>query len=123
MILQVETPECWGHNFHVIALGTGRVPQIKKGVEKYLLAVTTISYYFKVSYFFERKFSDERQAKLSKMLDLKLTANSYWKFQPKMTTMLFWNSFCSNRPLPSSKNSRFQNETKCKTFLVKIRFI
>ena len=90
---------------------------------KYLLALTTISYYFKVSYFFERKFSDEHQAKLPKMLDLKLIVNSYWKFQPQMTTILFWNSFCSNRPLPSSKNPRFQNETKCKTFVVKIRFI
>ena len=26
-----------------------------------------------------------------------------------------------NRPNPSSKNSHFQNEVKCKTFLVKIR--
>ena len=92
MILQVETPECWGHNFHVIALGTGRVTQIKKGVQKYLLAVTTISYYFKVLYFFERKFSDEHQAKLPKMLDLKLTANSYWKFQPK------WRLYFSETP-------------------------
>ena len=57
------------------------------------------------------------------MLDLKLTANFYWKFQPTMTTILFWNSFCSNRPLPSSKNSRFQNETKCKTFVVKMSII
>ena len=31
-----------------------------------------------------------------------------------MTTILFWNFFYSNRPLPRSKNSRFQNETKCK---------
>ena len=57
------------------------------------------------------------------MLDLKLTADSYWKFQPKMTTTPFWNSFYSNRPLPSSKNSRFRNETKGKTFVVKMSFI
>ena len=49
--------------------------------------------------------------------------NFYWKFQPTMTTILFWNSYCSNRPLPSSKNSRFQNETKCKTFVVKMSII
>ena len=36
------------------------------------------------------------------------------KISIKMTTILFWNSFYSNRPLPRSKNSRFQNETKCK---------
>ena len=29
MILEVETPECWGHNFHVTVVGTGHVPQIK----------------------------------------------------------------------------------------------
>ena len=29
----------------------------------------------------------------------------------------------SNRALPSSKNSRFQNEARCTTFLVKISFI
>ena len=28
-----------------------------------------------------------------------------------------------NRPLPSSKNSHFQNEAKCKTFAVKMSFI
>ena len=32
--------------------------------------------------------------------------------------------FCKfNRPLPSSKNPHFQNETKCTTFLVKMSFI
>ena len=81
------------------------------------------SSHLKVLYFFQRKFIDEHQTKLPKMLDLKLTANFYWKFQPTMTTILFWNSFCSNRPLPSSKNSRFQNETKCKTFVVKMSII
>ena len=29
----------------------------------------------------------------------------------------------SNRPLPSSENPRFQNETKCSTFVVKMSFI
>ena len=28
-----------------------------------------------------------------------------------------------NRPLPSSKNSHFQNEAKCATFLMKMSFI
>ena len=28
-----------------------------------------------------------------------------------------------NRPFPSSKNSHFQHEAKCKTFVVKISFI
>ena len=41
-----------------------------------------------------------------KQLDLRIT----W-----MTTL--------NRPLPSSKNSHFQNEAKCTTFLVKMSFI
>ena len=29
MILEVETPECKGHNFLVAIVGAGRVPQIK----------------------------------------------------------------------------------------------
>ena len=29
MILGVETPECWGHSFHVTAVGTSRVPEMK----------------------------------------------------------------------------------------------
>ena len=29
MILEVETPECWGYNFHVTVVGTGHVSQIK----------------------------------------------------------------------------------------------
>ena len=28
-----------------------------------------------------------------------------------------------NRPIPSSKNSHFYNEAKCKTFVVKMSFI
>ena len=87
MILEVETPECTGHNFHVTVVGTGRVPQIKNSP--------------RVLSIFERKCNDEHQIKLPKMLDLKLTANSYWKFQPKMTNILFWISFYSNRPRPS----------------------
>ena len=63
MVLENETPECTGHNFHVIVVGTGRVPQIKNSP--------------RVSSIFERKFSDEHQIKLPKMLDLKLTANPY----------------------------------------------
>ena len=123
MILQVETPECWGHNFHVIVLGIGRVPQIKKGVQKYLLAVTTISYYFKVLYFFERKFSDEHQAKLPKMLDLKLTANSYWKFQLK------WRLYFSETPFALighsfrvPKTLAFKTRLSAKPLLWKFRF-
>ena len=30
---------------------------------------------------------------------------------------------CGNRPFPISKHSHFQNEAKCKTFVVKISFI
>ena len=66
MILEVETPECTGHNFLVTIVGTGRVPQIKNSPRE--------------SSIFERKFSKEHQAKRPKMLDLKLTANSYRKF-------------------------------------------
>ena len=87
MIFEVETPECTGHNFHVTVVGTGRVPQIKNSP--------------RVLSIFERKCNYEPQIKLPKMLDLKLTANSYWKFQPKMTNILFWKSFYSNRPRPS----------------------
>ena len=32
-------------------------------------------------------------------------------------------AFCMSRPFWSSKNSHFQNEAKCKAFLVKISFI
>ena len=39
-------------------------------------------------------------------------------FVPKTTQRGFF-----NRPLPSSKNPHFQNEAKCTTFLVKMRFI
>ena len=81
MILEVETPECTGHNFRVTVVATGRVPQIKNSP--------------RVSSIFERKFSDEQQIKLPKMSDLKLTADSYWKFQPKMTKILFWKSLRS----------------------------
>ena len=66
MILAVETPECTGHNFLVTILRTGRVPQIKNSPGE--------------SSIFERKFSDEHQTKLPKMLDLTLPTNSYWKF-------------------------------------------
>ena len=57
MILEVETPECTGHNFHVTVVGTGRVPQIKNSP--------------RVLSIFERKCNDEHQIKLPKMLDLK----------------------------------------------------
>ena len=60
-------------------MGIGRVPQIKNSP--------------RVLSIFERKCNDEHQIKLPKMLDLKLTANSHWKFQPKMTNILFWNHF------------------------------
>ena len=63
MILEVETPECTGHNFLVTIVGTGRVQNSPRE-----------------SSIFERKFSKEHQAKRLKMLDLKLTANSYRKF-------------------------------------------
>ena len=33
------------------------------------------------------------------------------------------NSYFSNRPFPSSKNTQFQNEPKCKSFLAKMSFI
>ena len=103
MILEVETPECTGHNFLVTVVGTGRVPQIKNSP--------------RVLSIFERKCNDEHQIKLPKMLDLKLTGNSYWKFQPKMTNILFWNHFILiGHVRVKKKNSRFQNETKCKTF-------
>ena len=29
MVLGVETPECWGHNFHVTVVRTSRVPEMK----------------------------------------------------------------------------------------------
>ena len=87
MILKVETPERTGRNFHVTVVGTGRIPQIKNCP--------------RVSSNLERKFSDEHQIKLPKMLDLRLTANPYWKFQLKMTNILFWKSFYFNGPLPS----------------------
>ena len=35
----------------------------------------------------------------------------------------YWKCAVSNRPLPSSKNPRFQNEARCITFLVKMSFI
>ena len=60
----------------------------QRTVQKYLLAAIIVSYYLKM-YFFERKFSDEHQSKLPKMWYLKLTVDFYWKFQPKMTTILF----------------------------------
>ena len=38
-------------------------------------------------------------------------------------TKYFYDAKNKNMPLPTSKNSHFQNKDKCKTFLVKISFI
>ena len=53
---------------------------------------------------------------------------SYLRWKILKCTFLFL--FCgsvqrgdANRPLPSSKNPHFQNEARCTTFLVKMRFI
>ena len=65
MILEVETPECWDHNFHVTVVGTGHVPQIKNSPkvsfspDHYWLLRCCIS--------LREHFSDEHQAKLAKV--------------------------------------------------------
>ena len=115
MILKVETPECWGHNFHVTVVGTGHVPQIKNSPK----VSSRPDHYLLLAISPRETSKNEQQAKLPKMMDVKLTANSYRKFQLKMTNIISWNSFYSNTLPPSSKNSRFQNETKCKPLLWK----
>ena len=60
MILEVETPECTGHNFLVTIVGTGRVPQIKNSTSP------------RESSIFERKFSDEHQNQTPENVGLKV---------------------------------------------------
>ena len=49
-----------------------------------------------------------------------------WTLSFLFFLFLFWKRYqlpVMNRPFPSSKNSHFQNEAKCETFVVKMSFI
>ena len=49
----------------------------------------------------------------------------HWLFRGLFCVIIIgpWSKSSKYRPLPSSKNSHFQNEAKCTTFLVKMSFI
>ena len=111
MILEVETPECWGHNFHVTVVGTGHVPQIKNSPK----VSSRPDHYLLLAISPRETSKNEQQAKLPKMMDVKLTANSYRKFQLKMTNIISWNSFYSNTlpPLTLAFKTRLSANLCC----------
>ena len=49
-------------------------------------------------------------------------SQSTWFYHYFFLLYYYMKNYC-NRPFPSSKNSHFQNEAKCETFVVKMSFI